>query len=109
MPGLITLPPGLGRIVQELQSAGHLTLVIGGAVRDALRGSPAKDIDIEVYNISLGQLAAFLEPRGVVELVGNAFGMIKFRGRDGEDSRSSRAPRLHHQRNGLRSSIGGVA
>ncbi len=56
----LKLPPVLDRIVRELRPAGFRALVAGGAVRDALLGLEAKDIDIEVYGIPYNQLAELL-------------------------------------------------
>jgi tRNA nucleotidyltransferase (CCA-adding enzyme) len=68
----------LDQIVRELRAAGFRALVAGGAVRDALLGFEAKDIDIEVYGIPYDQLAEFLARRGHVDLVGKSFGVVKF-------------------------------
>ena len=47
-------------------------------MRDALLGLDPKDFDIEVYGISYDALAAFLATRGRVDVVGKAFGVVKF-------------------------------
>jgi tRNA nucleotidyltransferase (CCA-adding enzyme) len=72
------LPPVLEPIVTQLRHAGFRALVVGGAVRDALLGRDAKDIDIEVYGISYDRLAEILSTHGRVDLVGTSFGVIKF-------------------------------
>lgn len=64
--------------LQELANAGHKAMVVGGAVRDALLGKDPKDIDIEVYNMSYQDLEAFLSKFGKTNVVGKAFGIIKF-------------------------------
>jgi tRNA nucleotidyltransferase/poly(A) polymerase len=53
----LALPPALEPIVAQLAQGGCRALVAGGAVRDALLGHVAKDIDIEVYGISYDRLA----------------------------------------------------
>ena len=81
---LLELPPVLARVVAGLRDAGFRALVAGGAVRDALLGRPAKDIDIEVYGIAYDRLAQVLERHGRVDLVGKSFGVIKFTAHDAE-------------------------
>jgi tRNA nucleotidyltransferase (CCA-adding enzyme) len=73
----MTLPPELDRIVRALHAAGYRALIAGGAVRDDLLGIIPKDFDIEVYGISFEALAKFLEGHGRIDLVGEAFGVIK--------------------------------
>ena len=79
MPGLVTLPEGFLRILNDLNSAGYPSLLVGGSVRDALLGVAANDLDLEVYGVSFAELAEFLGSRGRVDLVGQAFGVVKFR------------------------------
>jgi len=79
MPGLVTLPEGFLRILEDLSSAGYPSLLVGGSVRDALLGVEANDLDLEVYGVSFAELARFLGSRGRVDLVGQAFGVVKFR------------------------------
>jgi tRNA nucleotidyltransferase (CCA-adding enzyme) len=81
---MLDLSPALERIVRDLHAAGYRALIAGGAVRDALLGLHPKDIDIEVYGISYDALADFLKARGRVDLVGKSFGVVKFRGSDGD-------------------------
>src|ERR1700674_2116857 len=73
----LALPPALEPIVAQLSQGGFRALVAGGAVRDALLGHVAKDIDIEVYGISYDRLAEILSSHGRVDLVGISFGVIK--------------------------------
>lgn len=93
----------LGLIFQVLTERGLLFLIVGGAVRDALLGFPSKDIDIEVYGISYEALEALLGTFGRVDVVGRAFGTIKFRdpdtGKDMDFAIPRRESRLgaHHR------------
>ncbi|HNQ88949.1 MAG TPA: polynucleotide adenylyltransferase [Verrucomicrobiota bacterium] len=57
--------------------------LVGGCVRDALLGLPVNDFDVEVFGLSYEQLAHALRPWGHAELVGRAFGVLKFRTRRG--------------------------
>jgi tRNA nucleotidyltransferase (CCA-adding enzyme) len=65
-------------ILQHLNSAGKLSLVVGGAVRDAIMGVEPKDIDIEVYDITYEELEKILNKHGKTNVVGKSFGIIKF-------------------------------
>ena len=49
---------------------GGRALIVGGWVRDRLRGHPSKDIDLEVFAIPQDRLAPLLAPFGRVEAVG---------------------------------------
>jgi tRNA nucleotidyltransferase (CCA-adding enzyme) len=75
---MLQLPPALIEIMRELRAAGFRALVVGGAVRDALLGLEAKDIDVEVYGINYDRLAELLGRHGNVDLVGKSFGVVKF-------------------------------
>jgi len=65
------------RIAEAAAAAGGRALVVGGWVRDRLRGCPSKDIDIEVFGITEQQLPALLAPIGRVEPVGQSFPVYK--------------------------------
>ena len=75
---LIDLGPELRAVLRQLTDAGGRPIVVGGAVRDALLKVPAKDIDIECYALEYGGIADALAGMGKVDLVGAAFGVLKF-------------------------------
>ena len=89
---LLRLPIALEGIVRDLLAAGYRAVVAGGSVRDALLGLKPKDFDIEVYGIAYDSLAQFLEIRGRVDIVGKAFGVVKFTA-SGEDTWDFSIPR----------------
>src|SRR5258705_248758 len=70
-------------VAQAVSGAGGRALVVGGWVRDRLRGQPSKDLDIEVFRIPQQRLAALLEPFGRVEAVGQSFPVYKLVPADG--------------------------
>lgn len=72
----------LKRIATEVKEAGGRALVVGGYVRDSLIGMESKDIDVEVYGLSVEKLASVLSQFGKVETVGQAFGVLMVRGLD---------------------------
>lgn len=91
----IPLSHALQNILQELAQNGWRGLIVGGAVRDAVTGHVPKDIDVEVYGPDFAQLAAVLKQHGHVlggaadenggQVIGKAFGVIKFRDDEGND------------------------
>lgn len=66
----------LGALASAIVAAGGRPLAVGGAVRDHLRGLPPKDVDLEVYGLSLAALEQALSPFSV-HAVGRAFGVLK--------------------------------
>jgi tRNA nucleotidyltransferase (CCA-adding enzyme) len=64
-------------IAEAAAAAGGRALVVGGWVRDRLRGFPSKDVDIEVFGIAQEHLPALLLPIGRVEPVGQSFPVYK--------------------------------
>jgi len=65
------------RVAAAAAAAGGRALIVGGWVRDRLRGTPSKDIDVEVFGIAQDRLPALLEPLGRVEPVGQSFPVYK--------------------------------
>jgi tRNA nucleotidyltransferase (CCA-adding enzyme) len=73
-----TTPPALARnIAMAVRDAGGRALIVGGWVRDLLRGRPSKDVDIEVFGIAQDALPGVLAPLGRVEPVGQSFPVYK--------------------------------
>lgn len=68
---------GLTRLAAEIVAAGGRPVAVGGAVRDHLLGSPAKDVDVEVFGLTLDALDAALTRVGSVHAVGRSFGVLK--------------------------------
>ncbi|WP_209560789.1 CCA tRNA nucleotidyltransferase [Frigoribacterium sp. PvP032] len=84
-PGLVVLPAPAHRILDALRAAGGRPLVVGGAVRDALRdalsggasSATPKDVDIEVLDVDeLEQLRPHLARVARVDDVGASFGIL---------------------------------
>ena len=78
-------------IAKAIQKAGGRALIVGGYVRDMafndvwIDNAPeSKDLDMEVYGLSIDQLAATLSELAgdKVEMVGKAFGVFKLDGCD---------------------------
>ena len=64
-------------IATTVRDAGGRALIVGGWVRDRLRGHPSKDIDLEVFGVPEHQLASLLQAFGRVEAVGQSFPVYK--------------------------------
>jgi tRNA nucleotidyltransferase (CCA-adding enzyme) len=70
-------PPLAIAIAAAARDAGGRALIVGGWVRDRLRGHPSADVDVEVFGIPQERLAALLAPLGRVEPVGQSFPVYK--------------------------------
>src|SRR6185503_2830457 len=68
------------RLAETVRAAGGRALVVGGWVRDRLRGVPSKDLDVEVFGLSQDRLVDVLRPLGRVEAVGQSFPVYKLTG-----------------------------
>ena len=76
----ITLPPTppLRALTDVIVAAGGRPVAVGGAIRDAALGLPAKDIDVEVFGLGLAPLEdAFVAAGFSVHAVGRSFGVLK--------------------------------
>lgn len=70
------------RLATAVAAAGGRALVVGGAVRDQALGTlavqqPMKDIDLELYGLSLDRIRTLLADFGSVDEVGEHFGVMK--------------------------------
>jgi tRNA nucleotidyltransferase (CCA-adding enzyme) len=64
-------------IARAAREAGGRAFVVGGWVRDQLRGESSKDIDIEVFGIPAAELSQLLATLGRVEPAGQSFPVYK--------------------------------
>ena len=65
------------RLAEAVRTGGGRALVVGGWVRDRLRGQASKDVDIEVFGLPAERVRALLEAMGRVETVGESFQVFK--------------------------------
>jgi len=70
------------RIARAVSEKGGKTYYVGGFVRDGIRGTENKDVDIEVHGISVDVLAEILEKLGKPKIMGAGFGVIGLAGYD---------------------------
>jgi tRNA nucleotidyltransferase (CCA-adding enzyme) len=83
MPPEPIAPPDLAREIATLaQANGGRALIVGGWVRDQLRGHPSKDVDVEVFGLPASNLHTLLERLGPVNTVGESFTVYKVGGVD---------------------------
>ncbi len=74
---LVQAYPLVTEIVHVIADNGGRSLLVGGAVRDLLLGLSTKDLDIEIYGLSIEQLEQLLRQFGPVSLVGKSFGVLR--------------------------------
>src|SRR5947209_7781984 len=73
----VKAPEVARNIAAAARDAGGRALVVGGWVRDALRGVSSKDVDLEVFGIAQAELPRLLVAFGRVEAVGQSFPVFK--------------------------------
>lgn len=66
------------KFFKEIRYMGGSVYFVGGNTRDGYLGIPSKDVDLVISNIPSDQLEAILKKHGVVNSVGESFGVIKF-------------------------------
>ncbi len=66
----------LNKILEALVRAGGKPLIVGGAVRDMITKAESKDIDLEVFGLTISELMTALEDFNP-DLVGKSFGVVK--------------------------------
>lgn len=71
------LPAHLKTVCRHIGSHGGRAWLVGGSVRDMLRGQLPRDFDIEVYGLDAARLTAAVQPLGRCEAVGRSFGVLK--------------------------------
>ena len=64
-------------VARAVRGAGGRALVVGGWVRDRLRGAPTHDIDLEVHGLDAERLRGVLAGLGTVNAVGASFAVFK--------------------------------
>lgn len=69
-------------IFTSIFNQGGKVILVGGAVRDLFLQKEMKDLDFEVYGLSLEQLQKILQQHGIVSLIGKSFGVLRLHGLD---------------------------
>jgi tRNA nucleotidyltransferase (CCA-adding enzyme) len=74
---MLNPPEKVIALARAIDAAGGRALLVGGCVRDALMGRPAKDWDLEVYGVAPERLREIVDRFGPVNVVGEAFTVYK--------------------------------
>ncbi len=82
----IHLEKPLPQIAAAFREAGGRAFLVGGTVRDRLLDIPSKDVDIEVFGLSMERVENVLARFGSVTHVGRAFGVLRVKGIDADFS-----------------------
>lgn len=64
-------------VIRSIREAGGTPYIVGGFVRDLVMGENPKDLDIEVYGLSIDKLKEVLSKHAEVNAVGVSFGILK--------------------------------
>jgi len=71
------IPKKVTALAEAIRDAGGRAMLVGGCVRDEIRGVPVKDWDLEVYGIEPARLESILSDFGTVNTVGAIFTVFK--------------------------------
>ena len=74
------MDPRVLEVARAVADAGGRALLVGGCVRDRLRGIEATDLDMEIYGLELAELERVLARFGAVIAIGRAFGVLQVKG-----------------------------
>ena len=87
----LALPP---EVRSSIINAGGKIYQVGGAVRDEMLGKVSKDLDLLVVGVELKNLSRILAKFGKTNLVGKAFGIIKFKPEGSDEDIDISVPRV---------------
>jgi tRNA nucleotidyltransferase/poly(A) polymerase len=93
----LALPPDVRSAIID---AGGKIYQVGGAVRDEMLGKVSKDLDLLVVGVELKDLAKTLTRFGKTNLVGKAFGIIKFKPKGSDEDIDISIPRIDSKSTG---------
>ena len=80
---MLEIPQTARQLARICLEAGGRAWLVGGCARDALRGEPARDLDVEVHGLDEDALAAVLEALGGTRAVGRAYSVHKLHSEQG--------------------------
>lgn len=93
---LVAADPAANSVTSALKAAGGHVYAVGGAVRDAVKGTEPKDIDLMVGGLETPQIQEALSHLpGRVDLTGRSFGVFRYRAKDGGEVEIA-LPRTEH-------------
>lgn len=71
------MPAVIEELSRLVASKGGRALLVGGCVRDSLRGVEPKDFDVEVFGLDAPALEEALREKFAIDTVGKSFGVFK--------------------------------
>ncbi|MBM4337145.1 MAG: hypothetical protein FJ108_14770 [Deltaproteobacteria bacterium] len=74
------MDPRIVEVARAVAAAGGRALLVGGYVRDRVRGIESGEVDMEIYGLELGPLERLLARFGEVIAIGRAFGVLQVKG-----------------------------
>lgn len=75
---------------------GSEIFLVGGCIRDALLGRDAKDLDVVIRRVNGPDIETVLAKFGTVNLIGETFGIYKFRHKNLKEEVDIALPRTEH-------------
>lgn len=97
--------PRVLRVCHAVRESGGRAMIVGGFVRDWMRGHPSKDVDVEVFGLDVEELRDVLGEVGRVDEVGRSFGVLRLRGLDVDFSLPRRDSRVGPGHRGIRARV----
>jgi poly(A) polymerase len=92
LPKTLLRHPAIAVLLELAASRGVRVYLVGGAVRDLVRGKPIRDIDVVVTGMPYEELGNLLAERGTTSMAGK-FGTIKFVPKEGHRAIDIALPR----------------
>lgn len=74
------IPESVLAIARDIRARGGRALLVGGYVRDQLLGGDNKDLDFEIYGVTVDELERILARHGEVITIGRSFGVLQVKG-----------------------------
>ena len=74
------MDPRIVEVSRAVAAAGGRALLVGGYVRDRVRGIESGEVDMEIYGLELAPLERLLADFGEVIAIGRAFGVLQVKG-----------------------------
>jgi len=84
----------IGAIIRTINTSNGHCFIVGGFVRDQVMGRINKDVDVEVFGMSVNQVAEVCSRFGTTDMVGQRFGVVSVHGCEAQFSVPRRDNRM---------------
>jgi tRNA nucleotidyltransferase (CCA-adding enzyme) len=74
------LPAEVRHLAEDVARAGGTLLVVGGWLRDTLRGETSQDLDLEIHGLAVDRITGLLGAKGFTPPVGRQFAVWRHTG-----------------------------